>query len=517
MIAVKGKATNISPQMTPQAAYIELTRRSREEALLESCSALLGWDELTYMPPGSVAARSSQLGFLAGLQHERSTDPRIGELLAEVEGTSLAAEATSPAAVNIREMRRSYDRQVKLPRALVEEEARIAPLSQQQWSVSRQEGDFSSFCPWLDKIVTLKRAQAECLGYQDHPYDCLVDEHEPGARTADLEKLFGAMQTETAPLLAAIGASRKRRKSGILKRTFPVERQHSFAMEAAIALGFDFQRGRLDTAVHPFSIYVASGDCRIAIRYSANLFSDSFFSLLHEVGHGLYEQGLDPEHEGTPFGSTNSVGMHEAQARLWENLVGRGLPFWKHFFPRVRQTFPEALGRVSLADFHLAVNQVERSVNRVQADEITYNLHILIRFELEKALISGDLDAVDLPTAWNEAYQKTLGIVPANDADGCLQDGHWSEGLFGYFPTYTLGNLYAAQLFAKARSEIANLDGSFAKGEFGGLLDWLREKVHRQGSRYSGPELVEYATGSKPDHRPLVEMLRAKYSELYGL
>ena len=503
--------------MTPQAAYDELLRRTREEALLESCVALLGWDELTYMPPGGVAARSNQLAYLAGLQHEKATDPRLGELLAAVEGSTLLADPESPAAVNVREIRRVYDRSIRLPRTLVEELARITPLSQQQWATSRQEADFGSFCPYLEKIVALQRQHAECLGYSQVPYDALLEDYEPGLKTADLTRLFAALREELASLLIAIAGSKRRRKLAILKRNFPVERQHAFAMEAAVVLGFDFQRGRLDTSVHPFSTLIAPGDCRIAIRYSPNFFSDAFFALLHEVGHGLYEQGLDPEHENTPMGAIHSLALHESQSRLWENLVGRSLSFWKYFFPRARQAFPEALGKVTLGDFHLAVNHVEPSLNRVQADEVTYNLHILIRFELEQAMISGNLSVVDLPGAWQEAYQQTLGVSVPDDAEGCLQDGHWSEGLIGYFPTYTLGNLFAAQLYARAGADLGNPDAAFAKGDFSGLLDWLRENVHRHGSRYTPPALIEKVTGSPPDHRPLVDVLKSKYAEVYGL
>jgi carboxypeptidase Taq len=337
--------------MTPQAAYDELIRRAREESLLESCQALLGWDELTYMPPGGVAARADQLSHLVGLHHALATDPRIAELLATLEGSTLVQEPTSNVAVNVREIRRTYDRLTRLPRTLVEELAHLAPLAQQQWATSRQEADFASFCPWLEKIVALQRQEAECLGYDKVPYDALLESYEPGARTADIARLFAALRAELTPLLMAIAGSRRRRKHAILRRNYPVERQHAFALEAAAALGFDFERGRVDTSVHPFSTHVAPGDCRIAIRYSANHFSDAFFALLHEVGHGLYEQGLDPEHVGTPLGSIHSLALHESQSRLWENLVGRSLPFWKYFFPRARQAFPEALGKVTVGDF----------------------------------------------------------------------------------------------------------------------------------------------------------------------
>ncbi len=376
--------------------------------------------------------------------------------------------------------------------------------------------DFASFCPFLEKIVALQRQEAACLGAAQEPYDALLENYEPGARGRRRTPVRGPAP-ELTPLLSAIAGSRRRRKQAILKRNYAADRQHAFAMEAAFALGFDFERGRVDTSVHPFSTRIGLGDCRIAIRYNSNYFSDAFFALLHEVGHGLYEQGLDPGHDGTPLGSINSLALHESQSRLWENLVGRGLPFWKNFFPRARQAFPEALAKVTLGDFYLAVNHVEPSLNRVQADEVTYNLHILVRFELERALINGELAVAELPAAWNEAYQKTLGVTVPNDGEGCLQDGHWSEGLIGYFPTYTLGNLFAAQLFARAHSDLDNLDAAFAKGDFTGLLGWLRSNVHRHGSRYPAPLLIEKVTGSPPDHRPLVETLKAKFMEIYGI
>jgi carboxypeptidase Taq len=498
-------------------AYAELLRLYRETALLDSCLALMGWDELTKMPPGAVGARSEQLAYLAGLQHEKATHPRIGELLGLLADAAEFRDPQSIEAVNVREIRRGYERLARLPKALVEELARVAPLSQQQWATARQEADFSAFRPWLERLVQLKRQEAECLRHEGEAYDALLEDYEPGCRSRDLEPLFAALRSELTPLLQAIRQTKKRSKVAILRRHYPVEQQRALAQEVAVALDFDFERGRLDEAVHPFSTHVAAGDCRIAVRYSANFFSDAFFSLLHEVGHGLYEQGLDPAHQLTPMGGANSIGLHESQARLWENIVGRGLPFWKYFYKRVRQAFPDALGKVPLGDFFSAVNHVEPTLNRVQADEVTYNLHILIRFELERAMIRGDLPAADLPAAWCEAYRNHLGVMPTNDAEGCLQDGHWSEGLFGYFPTYTLGNLIAAQLIARAREELTSLDADFARGEFGGLLSWLRIKIHREGSRYPVRQLLERVTGAPLDPQPLVDSLRRKYAEIYGL
>jgi len=285
----------------------------------------------------------------------------------------------------------------------------------------------------------------------------------------------------------------------------------------AATLGFDFTRGRLDTSAHPFCTGIGPGDCRFTTRFDARNLCSGLLGVLHEVGHALYEQGLDPEDYGTPLGEPASLGVHESQSRLWENRVGRDRAFWEHVFPRAREVFHEALHDVTLDDFHFAVNAVAPSVNRVDADEVTYNMHVLVRFELERALLAGDLEASDVPDAWNEAYQHYVGVTPANDAEGCLQDSHWAGGLIGYFPTYTLGDVLGAQLFAKASAELGDLDSAFRAGEFGALREWLREHVHRHGRRYSSAALVARVTGSPPDHRPLVEALRARYAALYGI
>jgi carboxypeptidase Taq len=535
----------------PQAAYEELVRRARELGVLASCSALLGWDEQTYMPPGGAAHRGEQLAHLAGLHHERGTDPRTGELLASVEESDLVADPDSPPAVNVRELRRNYDRRTKLPRGLVEELARTTSLAQRQWVEARRDADFGRFRPWLERLVGLKRQEAECLaviadfkaGAEDSDsrsaanaiYDPLLDEYEPGARSAELTVLFRALREELVPMVSAIGEAAARRArdeksshadavavsgagaDAILKRSYPLDRQKVFGEAVAAAVGFDFQRGRLDITAHPFCSGIGPGDTRLTTRYDEHNFSDAFFGILHEVGHGLYEQGLPAEHFGTPLGEAASLGVHESQSRLWENAVGRSRAFWMYWYPLARRIFPQTLSDVSLNRFLAAINHVCPSLIRVQADEVTYNLHIIVRFELEQALLGGDLPVGDLPGAWNQKYQDALGVRPANDAEGCLQDIHWSAGLFGYFPTYTLGNVYAAQLFSRARSDLAGLDGSFARGDFSDLLAWLREKVHRHGQRYRPASLVEHATGAKPDHRPLVDSLRLKYGDLYGL
>jgi carboxypeptidase Taq len=468
------------------------------------------------MPEGGVENRGRQMALLAGLQHARATDPRVGELLAEL-ADAAARDPFTDAAVNVRELRRVYERLTRLPQALIEELARVTAMAQVEWAAARRDADFGRFRPWLERIVALKREEALALGYEDSPYDALLDDYEPGARTHDLAALFHDLSRELVPLAQTLTHAPRQPDVEVLRRDFPVKRQWHLSEAALTAVGFDFRRGRLDTTTHPFFISLGPDDCRVTTRFHCHDFTEGLLTTLHEAGHALYEQGLDPRHQGTPLGEPSSVGMHEAQARLWENAVGHGRPFWEYFFPQVRRAFPEALGDVGLDTFHFALNRVEAKAQRVRADEVTYNLHILIRFELEQALLTGDLPVADLPAAWNESYRRHLGIRPANDGEGCLQDGHWSGGQLGYFPTYTLGNLYAAQLFARATADLGDLPRRVAEGDFSGLLDWLGERVYRQGRRFPTAQLIERVTGAPPNPRPLVAALREKYLALYGL
>lgn len=501
-----------------QTAYAELLAGSRRRAILGSCAAVLGWDEQTHMPPGGSTLRGDQMALLAGLQHEQATDPRIGDLLAIAAQSPLATDPDSEAAANVRELRRDYERRLKLPQALVEELARTTSLAQSEWVSARAASDFARFKPWLEKIFELKRQESACLREgSETAYDPLLDEYEPGARASTLEALFRALKTELVPLVqAVVERTRGTDGEGVLKRFYPRDRQRIFAEAVAAGIGFDFTRGRLDVTAHPFCSGFGPGDCRITTRFDDHHFSDAFYGVLHEVGHGLYEQGLAPGHFGSPLGEAVSLGVHESQSRLWENAVGRGLGFWRYWHPMARRVFHESLGGVSLGAFRRAVNHVEPSLIRVQADEATYNLHIIVRFELERALLAGDLAVADLPGAWNDRYADLLGVVPRTDAEGCLQDIHWSAGLIGYFPTYTLGNLYAARLFKRARAELGDLETAFAAGDFSGLLAWLRAKIHRHGRRYAPNRLIDQAAGPG-DHAPLIESLRGKYQELFGI
>jgi carboxypeptidase Taq len=503
--------------MTPEAAYAELIRRTREAAVLSSCGAVLGWDERTYMPRNGSAFRGDQMALLARLTHEMTTDPKVGECLAAVEGSALVKDPEAAEAINVRETRRTYDRAVKVPKELVEELARVTTRAQQVWQEARGRNDFPAFQPWLETIVGLKRREAEAVGYREHPYDALLDEYEPGATSKQVREVFSALSAELVPLIAAIGRSKRSPRREILEGDFPVDAQQAFAREAAVAIGFDFEAGRLDVTTHPFCSGIGPGDCRITTRYNSRFFNEAFFGVLHEAGHGIYEQALPAEHFGTPLGSYCSLGIHESQSRLWENQVGRGRPFWEHFFPKAQRAFPAPLRDVTADDFHFAVNGVRPSFIRVEADEATYNLHIILRFELELSMLTGDLKPADLPGAWNERFTKMFGLTPPDDRQGCLQDIHWSMGGLGYFPTYTLGNLYAAQLMAAARAQLPGLEDGFARGQFGGLKGWLNEKVHRPGRSYRSGELCRRVTGEGLRHEPLVAYLREKYGRLYDL
>jgi carboxypeptidase Taq len=469
------------------------------------------------MPRQGSPYRGEQMALLARLAHEMRTAAVLGDLLDEVEHSTLVRDPDSDAAANVREVRRSYDRAVKLPASLVEELARVTTRAQQVWRDARKANDFAAFRPYLDAILGLLRQKAQAIGYRDSPYDALLDEFEPGATTAEVSKLFAALRAELVPLVQAIAASGRRPRKEILQREYPVDRQRLFAESASAAVGFDFDAGRLDESAHPFCSGFGPGDCRLTTRYNLRHFNEAFFGVLHETGHGLYEQNLPPAHHGTPVGTYCSLGIHESQSRLWENQVGRGRPFWEHFFPRARQAFPQALRDVSLDDWLFAVNDVQPSFIRVEADEATYNLHILLRFELEQALLRGDLQAADVPAAWNEKFKALFALTPPSDAQGCLQDIHWSFGGLGYFPTYTLGNLYAAQFMEQARKDLPDVEGDFRRGEFGRLKGWLGEKVHGAGMRWRATDLCRRVTGQPLSHRPLLAYLRGKYAPLYGL
>ncbi len=498
--------------------YNELIVHLKNTALLDSCASVLAWDEQTYLPPGGAEHRADQLGLVAGLTHERATSPRIGELLSDLENNKELGAADSPQAVNVREARRSYDRSTKLPRKLVEELSRTATLSQQAWIEARRQADFQQFLPWLEKTVALKREEAEAIGYGTGvPYDALLDDYEPGATAAQIDAIFSPFRKELLKLVAAVVDSGKQPDISILTRRYPIDVQQKFSTDAARCIGFDFNKGRLDETAHPFCSSFGPGDCRLTTRYDERYFPGAFFGILHEAGHGLYEQGLNADTFGTPMGESISLGIHESQSRMWENLVGRSKAFWDYLYGPAQQAFPEALADVPIEEFYSAINAVRPSFIRVEADEVTYNLHIMLRFELEQPLLTGDLKSADMPAVWNETFTRYLGITPPDDAQGCLQDIHWSGGMIGYFPTYALGNMYAAQFFETARQALGDLNDQFANGKFQSLKEWLNQNIHHRGKQYRSHRLVEFVTGQPLSHEPLMKQLHEKFDELYEL
>lgn len=500
-----------------EATYSLLCDFVRETAMLESIEALLGWDERTYMPAGAGDYRAEQITYLSGKIHQRRTDPRLKDWLDALSGSDLVRDPHSDTATTVRQLRRDYEKRVKLPQKLVEELARAAVLGQQIWVEARKANDFRLFEPALNKMFALKREQAEAIGYKASPYDALLDDYEPDAKTADVAAALEGLRKELVPLVHAITSATKKAPTEILRRRFPAAAQEGFGKTAATKIGFDFERGRLDVTHHPFCSGMGPRDCRITTRYDEQFFPSAFFGILHEAGHGMYDQGLRSELYGLPPGSYLSLGIHESQSRMWENLVGRSHAFWQHFFPQAKSTFAEALGNVSLDEFYFAINDVRPSLIRVEADEATYNLHIIVRFELEQALISGDLKTFELPAAWNEKYQKYLGIVPPSDANGCMQDIHWSAGLIGYFPTYSLGNLYASQFFEAAQQQLGDLNAQFMAGDFSALLAWLRKEIHQRGQCYTAAELCQLVTGKPLAHDALMRHLRSKFGTLFGI
>lgn len=500
--------------MTPDEAYRWLAEHSRETAYMISMGQVLGWDQRTHIPPKGHDHRHNQFALLAKWIHARATDPQVGEALARVETSDLVGDPMVVAAVNLREWRRDYDRAVKIPQDLAVALAKATAAGETAWERARPADDWETFKPFLATIVALKREEAQALGYAAEPYDAHLDHFEPGETAAGLAPLLEELRVSLLRVLEAVQGSGRRPQGEVVRRHFPVDTQDRFARLAAQAIGYDFAGGRLDPTAHPFSSGIGPGDVRITTRFDEHYFCPAFFGVLHETGHALYDQGLPPDHWGAPRGDTVSLGIHESQSRLWENLVGRSLGFWRFFYTKAQKTFA-VLQDVPLEVFHFAVNEVKPSLIRTEADEVTYNLHILLRFELERALMNGDLEVPDLPGAFNDKMRAYLGLTPPGPGQGVMQDIHWSAGLFGYFPTYTLGNLYAAQFFARAEAELGPLEVGFARGDFAPLLTWLQERIHSQGHRLWARPLVLEVTGAELTPQYLVRYLQRKFGALY--
>lgn len=482
---------------------------------LGKAGSLLSWDQDTYMPEGGAGGRGRQLATLDSIRHARLTSPRMADLLQALEDADLPEDGAEAAMV--REARRAFDRATKLPVRLVEELALRGSSARLAWVRAREADDYRLFQAELGHMIELKREEADAVGFTTERYDALLDEYEPGATAAEVRPLFAYLRDQQVALLARIGASGVQLSDQLLTRDYPKDRQVAYVKELAAAVGYDFRRGRLDESIHPFAESLGLSDVRITTRYDARNLASALFGVLHEVGHALYEQGIGARFDRTPLAHGAGLGVHESQSRLWENLVGRSLPFWEGAYPALQAAFPSQLGNAPLQEFYRAVNVARPSLIRTEADEVSYNLHVLVRFELETALLDGDLAAGDLPQAWNDLYRDYLGIVPPSDLQGCLQDIHWSIGLFGYFPTYALGNLMSVQLYQAAERQLGSLEGLIRAGDFAPLLDWLRENVHSHGSRYRPSQLLERATGAKLDARPYLAYLEEKFGRLYEL
>jgi carboxypeptidase Taq len=500
-----------------EARYQELKDRLIEVDNLNAANAVLGWDQSTYMPPGGAAARARQSATLSQVAHERFTDAEMGRLLDDLLPYEEQMGYDSDEASLIRVTRREYERAVKVPPAFVAEMARHQAESFQVWAKARPEDDFASVQPYLEKTLDLSRRYADFFPGYEHIADPLIDVADFGMKASMIRNVFSELRKELVPLVEAI-TSQPAADDSCLHQRFPEPAQWAFNLELARAIGYDFERGRLDRTPHPFTTKFSLGDVRITTRVDEDFLNPALFATIHETGHALYEQGIYAGYEGTPLADGTSSGVHESQSRLWENRVGRSRGFWEFHYPSLQSAFPEQLGEVSLETFYRAINRVERSLIRVEADEVTYNLHVMLRFDFELAMLEGNLAVRDLPEAWRERFKTDMGIAPKDDRDGVLQDVHWYFGTIGgMFQGYTLGNIMGAQFYEAALKEHPQIPDEIAGGRCGALLGWLQENIYRHGSKYTTSELLQRITGGALNVEPYVRYLRTKYGELYQL
>ena len=478
--------------------------------------ALLDWDQQTYMPPGAAEGRGHQLATLARLRHARMISEELGALLEELEQQVRGCDPDSSEARLARVTRREYDKARRVPTEWVAEFARITTLAHSAWEQARTTSNFALFQPHLEKIVMMRRQYADFFAPYDHIYDPLLDDFEPGLKTSVVKAVFEQLRPQQVKLIQAIG-TRPQVDDSFLFQNFSEKEQWNFGVEVMTRFGYDWNRGRQDTSMHPFTSSFGLDDVRITTRISPKNLSMGLFGSMHECGHALYEQGIQREFTRTPLANGASMAIHESQSRLFENLIGRSLPFWHHFYPLLQKVFSAQLGNIDLHTFYRGINRVQPSLIRVEADEATYNLHIMLRLELEIALIEGSLSVAGLPESWNSRMEAYLGITPPDDAHGVLQDVHWSAGLMGYFPTYALGNIISAQLWRAMRMDIPDLEKQIAAGKFGDLLAWLRQRVHQYGAKYEPQELVQNITGQRIDPSDYLRYLEEKFGQIYEL
>jgi carboxypeptidase Taq len=495
----------------------ELKSRLLEINDLNSAAAVLGWDQATYMPPGGAEARGRQLATLARLAHEKFTSAEVGRLLDDLGPYQASLPFDSDEASLIRVTRRDYELLVKVPSQFVARFQAHGAQSYQAWTAARPANDFATMQPLLERTVELSREFANYFPGYRHIADPLIDLADYGMRAETVSALFAQLREGLVPLVRAITAQPPADDSS-LRQSYPEDQQLAFGAMVIKAFGYDFERGRQDKTHHPFATKSSLGDVRITTRVKENDLGEALFSTLHESGHAMYEQGICRDYEGTPLAAGTSAGVHESQSRLWENLVGRSRGFWHHYYPQLQAAFPQQLGGVPLERFYRAINKVQRSLIRTDADEVTYNLHVMLRFDLELALLEGRLAVADLPDAWHERFQSDLGIEPPDHKDGVLQDVHWFAGqVGGAFQGYTLGNILSAQFFAKAVEAQPSIPDEIGRGEFATLHTWLKDNLYEHGSKFTAAELVERVTGGPLSIEPYLQYLRAKYGELYQL
>jgi carboxypeptidase Taq len=499
-----------------ESAFDTLKERIRDVADLRHAAELIEWDERVCMPAGGAPVHGEMQATVRRLAHEKFTTAEIGDLLGRTADELRSAGPSSPDARLLAVITRDYTKATQVPAAFVAEQAQVVSASQHAWAEARQASRFAAFQPHLEKVIALKRRYVGFFPGHAHPYDALLDEYEPGMTTADVKAIFDVVRPRQVALLKKI-AGRPQVDDSILRQRLPEASLLAFSTEVATAFGFDWSRGRQDKSTHPFAISFGSDDVRITTRFMERYPFSMLFGTLHETGHALYEQGVDRVHHRTNLEGGASLAVHESQSRLWENLVARSRPFWEHFYPLLQARLPDHLGAVGLDSFYRAINKVEPSLIRVEADEATYNLHVMMRVELEIALVEGRLEPADLPEAWNDRMEEYLGVRPPDDAQGVLQDVHWSAGLLGYFATYTLGNLISAQLWERFATVHPTLDADIRRGDFAALLAWLRSEVHRHGRMWEPQDLVQRATGSPIDPAPYLRYLERKFGEIYQL
>ncbi|WP_068467934.1 carboxypeptidase M32 [Candidatus Protochlamydia phocaeensis] len=502
-----------------QKDYQQLHELAKHARVLQGIASLLDWDQETYMPQGAAAIRAEQLKTMAGLVHREKTSRKFTNALAKLvdikTGQILAKDLTSEQAAAVREWRRDYIQDTALPTKFVEEFAKLTSQSILVWRNAKKENAFMQFAPYLDRIVSMNRKKAEYLGYKDHPYDALLDQYEPDVKTKEVNQLFSQLRDALTPLIKKM--AHQPIDDQFLFGNWDHAKQMAFSHQILEAMGYDFDKGRLDFSSHPFSSSSHPTDSRITTRIHPTSLMSNIFVILHEGGHALYEMGLSTDLYGTPLGDARSLGVHESQSRWWETRIGLSRPFWQHFLPLLKKTFNGQLESITLDQFYRAINKVEPSFIRVEADEVTYPLHVILRFELEKALIEGSLSVRDVPEAWNAKMNEYLEITPSDNREGCLQDIHWAMGAFGYFPTYTLGNLYAAHLFDAFAKELPDWEKRVAAGELLFIKEWLQDKIYQHGRRFATQELLKQATGKAFSADAYITYLKDKYAKIYSL